>query len=213
MNLLELRSFIRERLDDEVEPYQWSDTFITAAINRAEREASERALLLTSEKTIDVLAGGADYALPASTIVVKSLSINGKQLDKVSVIELDSHVNKWRELIKAPEYYIQNGNNIKLVGIPLEDATINLSIINRPENKLVNDIDIPEIPEEWHEDLLFYVLYEAYSRRDEDLFDPNAAQFNLSQFTELFGRKHSAKFMTTIKSSRANSRVYPRKFV
>jgi len=213
MNLIELRSFIRERLDDEVEPYQWSDTFINAAINRAEREASERALLLTSEKTIDVVAGEAHYSLPASTIIVKDMLINGIQVEKVSLIELDSHVNKWQELTGTPKYYLQSNNNIQLVGVPDEDITINLSVINRPETKLINDVDIPEIPEEYHESLLFYVLYEAYSRRDEDLFDPNAAQFNLSQFTEEFGRKRSAKFMATVKSSRSNSRVYPRRFV
>jgi len=213
MNLLELRSFIRERLDDEVEPYQWSDTFINAAINRAEREAAERALILTSEKTIDVIAGSAYYNLPASTIIVKDMLINGIQIEKVSQIELDGHVNKWQELIGTPKYYLQNHNKIQLVGIPDANVTINLSIVNRPETKLINDADIPEIPEEYHESLLFYVLYEAYSRRDEDLFDPNVAQFNLSQFTEEFGRKHSAKFMATVKSSRANSRVYPRRFV
>ena len=214
MNLLELRSFVRERLDDEVTPYQWSDTFINAAINRAEREAAERALLLKDySQIIAVTAGNTDYDIPLSTIVIDRLSIGNNVLVKTNEVELDSIFSDWESLTNEPKFYIQDGYKVRLVGIPDADYTIKLSITRRPLSKLIDDADTPEIDEEYHEFLMFQVLYEAYSRRDEDLYDPNAAQMNMLEFTNIFGQKRSAKFMSAVKRHRTGSRVYPRRFV
>ena len=230
MNLLELRSFIRERLDDESTPHQWSDKFIDAAINRAEREAAERALLIyDNSKEIAVIQDQAEYSIPLTTIIIDRASINNNPLAKTTEIALDSYSQpelfrdffthsqfygntNWETLKNKPAFYVQDGYKIRLVGIPDADYTLKLDVYRRPENKLANDSDTPEIPEEYHEFLIHYVLYEAYSRRDEDLYDPNTAQLNMAEFSAIFGNKRSAKHMSMVKRHTANSRVYGRAF-
>ena len=80
MTLEQIISVCRRRLDDEEEPYRWSDDDLCLFANEAEREACRRAHLII-DKTTDavcrqqVIAGNALYTLNAKIIRVRDCYI------------------------------------------------------------------------------------------------------------------------------------------
>lgn len=49
-----------------------------------------------------------------------------------------------------------------------------------------------EIPEEYHHDLIYWALHEAYKKQDADTFDQEKADYYLARFDQTFGKPVSA---------------------
>ena len=66
-------------------------------------------------------------------------------------------------------------------------GTVTLEVFRMPVNDLTAITDIPEIPEEFHRDLIYWVLHEAYKKQDSDAFNQERSDYFLARFQEIFG--------------------------
>lgn len=66
-------------------------------------------------------------------------------------------------------------------------GTVNLEVFRSPDNDAPTTSYEPEIAEEYQRDLIYWILHEAYKKRDIDAFDQEKSDYFLARFTEVFG--------------------------
>jgi len=92
-------------------------------------------------------------------------------------------------------YQYVNGAWIINPAAPL--GYLNLEVYRLPIAYTADTGYIPEIAEEHHRNLIYWVMYEAYLRKDSDNTDPNSydkerSSFGLQMFNDYFGKPVSA---------------------
>lgn len=180
--------------------YDDGDCFITnealvEMLNEAQTELCRRFPIRDSSSylsRINVRAGQDVYALDPLILAVERayLATTDRVLAKTFAqrideedarLTLDGEVRYYREDL-AERY-------LTLIGTPTVDETLELSIARLPLEPLVwgGSLSELEIPEYYVEDLLLYGQYLAYSNRDFDLFDAEAANVASDRFRSRVG--------------------------
>lgn len=201
MKLFELRDSFRLRSGDTVKPYFCSDAEIDEWANEAEAEACRRAHLLvdsTSEVTeIGIGAGDQVIALDERIIAIRRarLVTANRVLKPIVVRDMDDRYPGWENatastpLVFVPDY---ESGSICLYPPAATTDTLKLTAVRTPLQSMVDDDDTPEIPARYHSSLVNYMLAEAFSKPDADLFDPKRAKQADEAFANEFGPKVSA---------------------
>ena len=209
MTKADLVAYVRTLAEDLVQPYLTSDKTLDAYITGAEREAAERALYLRLDSSYDisVRSGTPTYEISDLIILINRVKLLGpdKPLIKTTRRELDFNLHQWEEKSGTPKYYFQEGLNITLYPIPDVGFTLLMDGARLPESSM-------ETPAKYHESLAYWCLYRIYSGRDADVTNPGLANFNLSQFTKVFGHKRSAQFETVNANASEISPLYLNNF-
>ena len=185
-------------LDDEVgvdEDYAMvSDTTLYRFINEAQRESCRRMDLIFDDFTTAVCSitladGTRSYQLHKAITKLERVSYNGVELTKMTMDELDYSNPSWREQTGVPTQYVVRQRKIYPVPSPGADQDtdlLSLEVYREPLVVIEDDQDL-EIPDEFHEDLIPWVLFRVYHKRDEDIFDPEKGKVHLAEFIERFG--------------------------
>jgi hypothetical protein len=87
-------------------------------------------------------------------------------------------------------YYFMKGHKLRIYPIPdAADAgdTLLIEAWRLPDECVLTEQDDLEIPDEYHRDLMWWVLYEAFSKRDAETYDPRKAEEYLAKFNQVFG--------------------------
>lgn len=194
MNLVELRSETRRRLDDRALPTLWSDLEIDGWINEAEREAAERARLIHDETTprvarINARIGVGRYELDPHVIAVDRVysPSRGYVLARTTREKLDEGRGRWQTRTGSPCEFFERENYIRLVPSPIAVEVIELAVWRLPLRQMADDCHCPEIASRNHERLLDWVLHRAYSRKDSDTESPIEAANHEKAFEASFG--------------------------
>lgn len=205
MTLEQLITAARAALQDEQEPYLWSDEVLVGYLNEGVQEACERAKLIEDATTeavcrIPVVPGQASYALHPSVLEVQRLAFNGRVMTETSIQDLDAHDHAWETRQGAPNRFIYEQPTssakpvIRLVPAPAIDGMLRLTVYRGALKPLVADVDTgkPEIAERFHIKLIDWVCRCAYLRPDPDGYDPNKAQTHEALFERNFGARPDA---------------------
>lgn len=204
MLLSEIRTKVRELIDDAALPYLWSDERINEAINNAQNEACRRSRLLVDSRT----KGICTYQIKATNNIYSpwiyldprvlfvrraKLDSNDIPLVKKSSRILDEKMPGWEIYAGCPYYYItEDTGALRLVPIPDSDDTLRLTIVRLPINILEDDEDEPEINQRFHYSLVHWVLYELYMSVDAEKRDDKKIVEQLTLFEKEFGQKSTA---------------------
>lgn len=70
--------------------------------------------------------------------------------------------------------------------------TVYLEVYRLPYETQIDESYEFEIPEEYHHDLIYWALHEAYKKQDADTFDQEKADYYLARFDQTFGKPVSA---------------------
>lgn len=218
MILSEFITRLREDfLEDTIEPYFWSDDTLIRYANDAEKEACIRAHLLIDSSTdsvcvLNVTAGTSSYQLNSKVISILSaynetLNYPIYQLPKVSV---DSMLPNWRSLeSEAPKYFIidevHSTTTLTIIPKPTIDFSVRFTVNRLPlVNKSITDSF--EIPEIYHNDLLYWAAFLALSKQDVDTNKRDEARRYEDKFEQMFGKRKSAYTeINNIRNSRLQS--------
>lgn len=158
---------------------------------------------------ICVVSGTSDYKMSGKTLKIIDCYLNssGLPLQQKTKNWLDKFYYKWRTATGTPKFYIEEKGFITLV--PQPDSTLNnstgkdmlyLSVYRLPLNDLTLVADnSPEIPDEYHFDLVFWMCHLAYTKQDADALDLNKSQWHEGQFERKFGAKLSAHDETVMR--------------
>ena len=205
MTLEDLIAAARVALQDEQEPYLWSDEVLVGYLNEGVQEACERAKLIEDATTqalcrIPVIPGQASYALHPSVLEVRRATFNGRVLAETSIQALDEQDPAWENRQGSPNRFIYEQPTsaakpvIRLVPAPTMDGVLGLTVYRGALKPLVADIGSgkPEIAERFHIKLIDWVCRCAYLRPDPDGYDPTKAQTHEALFERNFGARPDA---------------------
>lgn len=105
----------------------------------------------------------------------------------------------WRTWKGQPRYLIQDQSRAQLVPSPfIEGATttltLNLAVYRTPlcSEQLKSPKDCPVIPSHWHERLIDWMLYRAFSDKDSERNDDVRSDKALTAFEASFGKRQDA---------------------
>lgn len=198
MTRYELRTLLRQDfLDDTADaptndaPY-WDDETLDRYIYLAEREACKRSRLLLDSTTADVCTvtletGVPQYDMHNSVLEVQSVALDDNPLTRGC---RDTFEGLWRTSTGRPTVWWVYGQMIGVWPAPssdYDDEALSLEVYRLPLAPMACDTSEPEIPEEHHQDLLYYAAYLALNRRDPDTRNQDGAMENLVQFERIFG--------------------------
>lgn len=196
MNRKALRDAARNRLDDAVLPYGWSDGEINRWLDEAVREASLRAGLTVATTMIPCRAAVASYPLPYRVRYVlsawwtQSASPASPKLP-MDRVDRDAFNAFTRDLapLADPTRYLIVGRTIRVYPTPKSAGYLEMRGRLVPP-AMESDDSEPEISPYLHDHLIEWVMYQAGLKRDVDynLPDPLAHE---AIFARHFGPRPS----------------------
>lgn len=146
-----------------------------------------------------VVSGTSDYSISGKVIKISDCWLNstGLPLQQKTKYWFDKFFYQWRSAKGTPRFYIEEKGYITLV--PQPNSTLNgqtgkdmlfLSVWRLPLKDLtLTDDNAPEIPEEYHYNLINWACYLVYTNDNLEL---GKANWHKEQFTNRFGEQISA---------------------
>jgi hypothetical protein len=168
-----------------------------------ENEACRRARLILDSTTQaicrpEVAEGEPLVTLDARVLWVRRVSLDstGRPLSKSRSDLLDLQRPGWEDETGEVTHFLQDyeTGKLRLFRIPEAADVLRLSVYRLPLRPMRENEDAPEIRAQWHERLVNYMLFKAYSKQDVELVrDLPRATAHLGLFEQEFGPKRSAK--------------------
>ena len=197
-----IRICVSDYLDDGSHSDLWSDDFMLRALNEAQLQACNRTNLLWDDTTpeicqITLKTGVASYPFSQLITFIDRVIFNNGLLKvkchQLAKHEIDHKIPNWRNLtgmIGKRIHYVVHGKTIRFTPTPdINDngLIINLEVFRNPLKRIETTLDEPEIIEEYHRALIYWILHEAYKKQDADSFNQEKSDYYLHRFTEVFG--------------------------
>lgn len=200
--LLEIRTTTRTTLDDTSTVDQlWTDIELNEYINDAENQSCKIADLLidsTTASTCDItlVSGTATYSISPLILKILRAFIDGSTRPLVQTTKrvLDLTYALWASASgDERSFFIGDTNKLTIYKKPDGSGTLRLTISRLPLVAMSADGDSPEIDAQYHDGMIDWVLYRAYSKQDSKTLDPEKAEIHKNVFNERFGIKPPVK--------------------
>jgi hypothetical protein len=207
MNLKELIALYRAQSGDDNDPYFCEDPLLTLYANEAQVEACRRGQLLVTTSRVELEANKEVLKLDPAAIKVMRAFVNRQPVSVLSVQDIDALHPGWQFDSPQPQTtHLVSGvttGALHLWPCPSAQAEVLMTVQSLPNKRLCTDRDTPEIRPEAHAALVDWMLYRAYSREDNDLYNDAKAVLALRRFETEFGTKASARNEELVRSGAA----------
>lgn len=194
--LLQLRTTARTTLDDTSTTDQlWTDAELNEYINDAENQSCIIADLLIDSTTasvsdITLVSGTATYSISPLIIKITRAFVDGGTYPLIQTTKrvLDLTIPAWAaDTGDERSYFIGDTNNITIYKKPDGAGMLRLTVSRLPLVAMSADSDSPEIDSQYHNSMIDWALYRAYSKQDSKTLDPEKAERHKVAFNERFG--------------------------
>lgn len=187
-----------DELDDEAEPYLWSDSALLRYAVEAEQQAARRARLFVDSTTSAVCSIAVTGGSPLIVLDTRVIRVNRARWNTEPyplclrmLRDMDREAPGWQEETSTvPTHAVvdfQSGR-LRLYPSPSVNGTVLLTAVRMPL-LVPNDIDDAlEIGDEHAAHLRHWIAYRAFSKRDNETYRPEAAADHLALFEREFGR-------------------------
>ena len=194
----------RIEADDNAQPPMFADNEIRVWINQGYKEAARRSHCLRDSSTtaicsLTALAGTPEVAYSPLILNLVRVSVPAKQnkiLRQIKAELLDQSRPNWESATGDAQCYVVglNGRRLQLFPAPIVDTVLKMTVIRLPILDLENASDSPEemFPEEYHQGLVQWALYKAFSKTDAEVNDTEKSNRALRAFEEEFGTREDA---------------------
>lgn len=177
MNLGEIRTRVQRQFGDE-SGVQITNEDITRWVNDAQRAiVLENENILQSTALTSTVAGQQEYTLPVDLLILQGISYKSStdvayvKLQGMDRQKFDEYITGWNGSTYNtgdPLVYFVWDNKLELFPVPDVSAANSLKVwYNKKPTDVVNDVDIPSVPELYHTAIVNMCLAWAYEL-DED---------------------------------------------
>ena len=197
MNLQALITLYRAQSGDDNFPFFCDDDLLKIYANEAQVEACRRGPLLADTTRVQIEANQELVKLPRTALRVTRAFVGRQSVAVVSAQEMDVMHPGWQlDSHQAQSTHLVSGVTAGALHLwPRPDVQTELLVTAQslPKKVLCQDKDEPEVRPEAHSALVDWMLYRAYSREDNDLYNDAKATLALRRFEAEFGAKASAR--------------------
>lgn len=124
--------------------------------------------------------------------------------------------SSWENLTGQMYAFLEDGGFIRIISPPAIDDILWLVVARLPKKTFTSNVEdltlSPEIPEQYHGDLVDWILHLAFSKPDSELQDLVKAKLYEDKFTEKFGERPSALVELNRRKLPPNMSIRPREF-
>lgn len=186
-----LYDMFREEMNDEVEPFLWSEALIWAYINDAEVMFARLTDGFADSSTpgltaIAALEGQDTYVLSPLVLRVRSATyaLTGRPLEVLNVEDMPGRKMFFDGRQNTPTAVIlgQEPNKIRLWPTPAADIDLRLDIYRLPLLTITDRSAAFETPLQHHLELLDWVKHRAYLKQDAETFNRKKADEHEAAF-------------------------------
>ena len=198
MTLQNLIDEARDKLDDAIQPYLWSDAELVRYANNAVNRLCKEALLIVDSITVAicsvaVLALTQNYAKDDRIVHVREATITPRAtpLVKRNLDWLSHHWPTWRSAqAGTPIFFAEDidEGKITLIPKPVANDTLSLTVYRFPLTQFADTSAgravSPEFHWEFHPHIHAGILAQAYGKQDSECFDRQM----MERYEALFNR-------------------------
>ena len=198
--LAELVTRWRLKLDDNTEPYLWSNQEFTDYMNNAINQLCREIPLIEDYSTaaicnVTVLNGSTTLSISDRIIYIKRAKLLSQErpLTMVSLEHMDYKYSDWEDATSdEPSLLIVDGmgtNKVRLYPPSNAADTLKLTVIRLPQYDMTYASDSaasPEIPGKYFDKLDNGVIYQAYLKQDADTMDQKKSDYHLKLWMKDF---------------------------
>lgn len=175
MNLGQIKTRIKRQFGDEAQ-VQVTDDDITSWVNEAVRHiVTKNESLLQKITFFDAVKDQVDYGLPGDLFLLRSINFKYYEyyahLRNLDLTKFNEYMDGWdgnTNNTGKPQIYTIYAGTLKLFPSCDKDITDGIKIYySRLPIEVVADEDIPDLPAEYYNTVLSYVMQQAYEL-DED---------------------------------------------
>jgi hypothetical protein len=201
MTLGEIIVLFRRQSDDQTSHPLWNELELALWANEAEVEACRRARLLVDSRTAELcqltLVPGVDsYLLDPRIIYLRRVKLATRTLplDALDYRDMDWCVPGWEAHEGNVTGYIRglDTGRIRIYKIPRVADTVNLLVVREPLQSMEDPDDVPEINARYHQNLVEWMLYRGFSKKEAQTYDEALALKHLATFEAEFGTRMKA---------------------
>lgn len=159
----EIATRVKRQFGDEAGS-QLTDADIVRWINDAMRDIALHNNLLQVKASAAIVAGQNEYTLPADILTLRAVKYNGRSLQPLTLAEADNFIDD-HENDPAGEvtHYWLFANTLHLYRVPqTSGATLLKLYYTKQPTAVAVSGDIPEIPQQYHNQIVTYCLAQAY---------------------------------------------------
>lgn len=177
--------------------FLWSDKALLRYITEAQRQACNRTDFLYDDDdtfAVTLVAGNPSYALDPKIVYIEQVTFDAtKDVIHMSKAQFQTDFPTWRTdsgMGDMELHYVMRGHKLRIHPIPdVLDAgkILTFDVYHLPLENVTSCTDELVIPDEYQRDLIWWVLYEAYSKQDADGYDRDKGLMYLKQFNQAFG--------------------------
>tara|TARA_R110000868_G_scaffold60448_4_gene184617 strand:+ start:222 stop:902 length:681 start_codon:yes stop_codon:yes gene_type:complete len=224
MNLGDLVFLARTRLRDKVHPHLWSTDELVDFANAAVDEAAERSRLISTAVPLAIVSGTTIYKIPYQVLAAQNATFVDTDSGQITPVVAVSEQELWALQRIAPlatgrPQAFARGKDVNTIELyPMPDLlgvgalTVAIKRMPTEDERMLTMQDEPAIPSDFHRDLVYWMLYEAFSIPDSDLLNVGASEKAESRFDLRFGRRLSAKAEALSRRVLVGESMYPRRF-
>lgn len=205
LTLQDIINQARTRLDDTgTTGVLWTDEDIITYANNGEQEICKRALALKDTTTaavseITLIDGQGLYSIDPRVLFVQRASVRGQysKLRRIDLEKLDTILG-WESKTGIPTYFSTDFQDGSMLVMPTPvtgsgaGEVIDMVVLRLPLATMVNLTDTPEINESYHQSIVDWVCFEAYSKNDADSDSADKAQKYYGLFESAIGAHKTA---------------------
>lgn len=177
MNLGDIKTQVKRIFGDESEVQLTNDDIVRWANSAMVQFVMNNEGILEVTSLANSVVDTQEYTLPTNLLVLDSVSYKRSSdlsfftLVGKSLKEFDEYIDGWdgtKYGTGTPVYFHKYANKLRLFPIPDENGINNIKIYYRKRPlALAVDADVPELPEEYHNAIVDYILDRAFFM-DED---------------------------------------------
>lgn len=183
----EVMTAVKRQFGDE-SGVQLEDSDIIRWVNDAQDAIVTKNKVLKAKSTTQSVAGQANYTLPNTDIhQIESIHYNNYRIPNMSFAEAEEHIYRADPInvvLGDPVLWYEWANQITFWPIPTDVKNIDIFYTKRPA-KVTSSADTLSVPDKYFQDVLMYVLTQAYEM-DEDLY---SSQVKSQQFSASLDEK------------------------
>lgn len=159
----ELVTKARERYNANDDNF-WSNSSLYQLIYEAQMVLAREALCIQRIHETTTVASTREYAKPTNTISIKRVEYDGIRVRPYSWREDDAYTfdDSTTTVEGSPEYYTEWNESIFLRPTPDDAKTLKIYSYMQPQ--IVTQTSTLEVPDEFHSDILLYMLAEMASK-------------------------------------------------
>lgn len=177
-----IRQYVREFLDLEAEDLSdvLIDTWIVEGYRKLVR-ATRRVPFFEASWDLDVVAGESTYNTPEDLQEIDAIEGPWGNLVMMDEAQARHDYNLYRAVPQSgqPEVFTRRGGQVRIWPTPDADYTLRVLGWRKPADWFVQGAgSVPDMPEEWEDALLAWVMHRAYAHQDDpELSSMEAARF------------------------------------